>query len=79
MPNDGQRVATIGWLRDRGNLGQVLMAHDIDRKSLWRRYGGPGLAHLLEDVVPVMQRRGFDDGDLQTLFVDNPARMLTFA
>lgn len=78
MPNDAKRVDHIQWLINRGYLGQVLVAHDIDRKWGRRKYGGHGLAHLIEDVVPIMRRKGMSISEIETIFIENPRRILAF-
>jgi phosphotriesterase-related protein len=42
------------------------------------RYGGWGYAHLLKNVVPMLQRRGFGESEITTLLVKNPRRVLTW-
>jgi phosphotriesterase-related protein len=78
MPNDAGRVDWIRFLIDRGHLDQVLVGHDLGNKWRLRKYGGPGYAHLVENVVPIMRRKGFTDAELNSIFVDNPGRALTF-
>ena len=61
------------------DLGQVLMAHDICNKHRLTKYGGHGYAHILENVMPIMRRKGFLAGEIDQILVGNPARALTFA
>jgi phosphotriesterase-related protein len=42
-----------------------------------RTYGGYGYDHILRDIVPALRRGGVSDGDIQTILVDNPRRVLT--
>jgi phosphotriesterase-related protein len=79
MPNDATRLESILALREHSHLDQVLMAQDIDQKVRQRTYGGEGYGHILENVVPVMERKGFDRPEIDRLLVENPARMLSFA
>ena len=44
----------------------------------FRRYGGPGYAHILESIVPRMRRRGFSEDLVEKILIRNPARALTF-
>ncbi|MCH9037152.1 MAG: aryldialkylphosphatase, partial [Chloroflexi bacterium] len=78
MPNDGKRLDYILHLRDEGRLDQVLMAHDICYKTRLTRYGGHGYAHILENVVPIMRRKGLSPEEISHIFVDNTARALAF-
>ena len=78
MPNDGKRLDYILHLRDEGRLDQVLMAHDICYKTRLTRYGGHGYAHILENVVPIMKRKGLSPEEISRILVDNTARALAF-
>lgn len=78
MPNDGKRLDYILHLRDEGRLDQVLMAHDICYKTRLTRYGGHGYAHILENVVPIMRRKGLSPEEISHILVDNTARALAF-
>lgn len=77
MPNDAQRVKVIAQLLDAGLGEQVLISQDLGYRTLLPRWGGPGYAHILREVVPLMQRHGFTSGDVDTLTRANPARWLT--
>lgn len=77
MPNDAGRLRLVRALADLGQLGKVLISHDIYSKAHWLRYGGEGYAHILRDVVPVMGRFGIDDRMSRQILVDNPAAALT--
>lgn len=76
MPNDGDRVDEIMALIDEGFLNQVLLSMDISLKTLLRRYGGPGYAHILNNVVPLMRYKGMPEEHIHALLVENPNRFL---
>ena len=78
MPNDGQRVDFIIRLIEAGHLGQIVVAHDTAWKTRLVRYGGHGYAHLIESVVPIMRNKGMSQGQIDTIFVENPKRILAF-
>jgi phosphotriesterase-related protein len=77
MPNDATRVNTIRGLADKGFLDQVLISLDIDTRSRLAKYGGEGYAHIIRNVVPIMKRKGFSDGDVDKVIRANPQRALT--
>ena len=79
MPNDGKRLDFFMHLRDEGRLGQILMAQDICNKHRLTKYGGHGYAHILENVKPIMRRKGFLAEEIDQILVGNPARALAFA
>jgi len=76
LPNDGQRLALIRAVIDRGHGPQVLIAHDICTRTRLRRFGGHGYAHILENVVPVMRQKGWPQAEIDLLLIDNPRRFL---
>lgn len=39
-------------------------------------YGGEGYAYILENVVPLMQRKGLSADEIDAILVRNPARVL---
>ncbi|MEE9198754.1 MAG: phosphotriesterase-related protein [Dehalococcoidia bacterium] len=78
MPNDGKRVDFIVQLIRDGHLDQIVVAHDTAFQTRLVRYGGHGYAHLIENVIPIMRRKGMTQEQVQAIFVENPKRMLTF-
>jgi phosphotriesterase-related protein len=79
MPNDATRIDHLMRLVREGFRNQLVIAHDICHKHGLLRYGGEGYGHILENVVPVMRRKGMSDQDLDAILVKNPARVLAFA
>lgn len=78
MPNDATRLKLIRALIARGHLDRVVISHDICYRTRLTRFGGHGYAHIFENVVPMMQRRGFSAGEIDAITVANPRRLLTF-
>jgi phosphotriesterase-related protein len=78
MPNDAIRVDYIVDLITRGHLAQVLISQDICHKTNLTHYGGEGYAHILDNVLPLMRRKGIDDAQIAAITVDNPARAISF-
>lgn len=80
LPNDATRVNEIMALIDEGFLNQILISHDHCTKHRLWSYGGPGYAHILKNVVPlVMREKGMTEEQIHTILVENPKRLLTFA
>jgi phosphotriesterase-related protein len=79
MPNDGVRLKVLCKLKDRGHLGQIAISHDICYRTRLSTYGGHGYGHIFRNVVPMMKRRGFSEADVNTILVETPKRLLTFA
>jgi phosphotriesterase-related protein len=78
MPNDAGRIEHLQGLIAEGFGERLLVAQDICRKTSLVRYGGDGYGHILENVVPVMRRKGMAEEQIQTILVGNPARILEF-
>ncbi len=78
LPNDGMRLNLIAGLIERGHGAQVAISQDICTKTRLRRHGGHGYGHLIENVVPMMRRKGFDDSMIDQLLIQTPRRLLTF-
>lgn len=79
MPSDAQRLDVIGDLVSRGLVEQILISQDICTRHRLVRYGGHGYGHIAGHIVMRMRDRGWDDDDIDTILVRNPARLLTFA
>jgi phosphotriesterase-related protein len=77
LPHDGTRLDLIGGLVARGHAGQIAISHDICMRSRLKCFGGHGYAHIPRHVVPMMRRKGFDQGTIDQLLVQTPRRLLT--
>jgi phosphotriesterase-related protein len=61
-----------------GYEDRLLLSHDVFVKTVLRKYGGNGYAHLLENILPILRTRGIEEATLRRLVVKNPRRVLTF-
>ena len=77
--NDVQRLLAVEFLVEQGHLDQVLISHDVCLKTHHVRNGGKGYAHILENIVPRMRRRGFTEDQINAILVENPKRALAFS
>jgi len=78
IPNDALRVNYIIRLIEQGFLNQILISTDICMKHRLVAYGGPGYAHIPENVIPWMRAKGMSEEIINTITVENPKRALTF-
>jgi predicted metal-dependent phosphotriesterase family hydrolase len=70
----------IEWMLEDGLGGRIVLGMDAARRSyLSVHSGGPGLAWLLDGFSSQMAERGVDDPTRHRFFVDNPARVYSFA
>lgn len=79
MPNDATRIDHLQRLIAEGFGDRLLVAQDICRKTSLVRYGGEGYAHIPENVVPIMRRKGMTEAEIDAILIDNPARILAMA
>ncbi len=77
MPSDAQRLEFIRHILDAGYSDKVVIGQDIAVKHRLVQYGGHGYGHILQNIVPVMRRKGFSEDEVRAITVDNPARILT--
>ncbi|CAA9349673.1 MAG: Phosphotriesterase related protein [uncultured Chloroflexia bacterium] len=76
MPNDATRIDYLIELTKRGYRDKLLIAQDSCQKTHLMRYGGEGYGHILRNVLPVMQRKGMSEDDVDAILLHNPARLL---
>ena len=79
MDSDWDRVQALAELVAGGYEKRLLISHDFCFKMDLVAYGGWGYAHLLNNIVPMMVRRGISRQAIQTIMADNPARLLDVA
>ena len=79
MPSDAQRLDFIKHIVDAGYSDKVVIGQDIAVKHRLVKYGGHGYGHILQNIVPVMRRKGFSEDEIRAITVDNPADVLTLA
>jgi phosphotriesterase-related protein len=77
-PNGTIRLLT--WMAEDGLVDRIVLGMDAARRRYYRIHGGsPGLAWLLTGFSEEMAAAGLDDAVRERLFVDNPARLFSFA
>jgi phosphotriesterase-related protein len=73
-------VDLVRKMVEAGHGKQIVWGGDLARQSYQCAYGGgPGIAYILEDFIPRMREEGFSEDVISDIFVNNPARALTFA
>jgi 5-phospho-D-xylono-1,4-lactonase len=77
-PNGTLRL--LEWAAEDGHLDQVVLGMDAARRGYYAVYGGtPGLTWLLDGFSTAMEAHGLGADIRRRLFVDNPARVFSFA
>ena len=77
-PDDGCSLRGIRALIDAGFLERVLISGDVFLKSMLRRYGGLGYTFVLHTLRPLYHAAGITQTQLDTVFANNPKRLLAF-
>jgi phosphotriesterase-related protein len=79
MDSDMERVEALSELVGGGYEKRLLISHDFCFKIDLVAYGGWGYAHILNNVVPMMVKRGISRQSIHTIMVNNPADLLDVA
>jgi phosphotriesterase-related protein len=72
------RADNVVALWSAGFGEQVLLGSDLCRRDQLATYGGSGYAAVLRDFVPLILKRGLDEGEVRTMTVTNPARAFAY-
>jgi phosphotriesterase-related protein len=75
---DSRRVEMMAKMIEHGYLSQILVSSDTCRRSHYHLCGGRGYDDLLVRFVPLLQEFGVSDAAIETILVENPARILAF-
>jgi phosphotriesterase-related protein len=76
MDSDWDRVEALAELVRDGYEKRLLISDDFCFKMDLVAYGGWGYAHIPDNVVPMMVKRGISREAIHTIMVSNPARLL---
>ena len=76
FPPDRLRVDGLVALVKAGHANRIVLSNECAFKLSYRRYGGHGYGHLMENIVPELKHRGVSEAQLHTMLVENPARLL---
>lgn len=74
-PSDDDNARYLMKLVEAGFADNLLISQDVFLKSLLRRNGGPGYAHILQFFVPRLKRHGANNDLIAQLIQVNPRRM----
>lgn len=78
LPSDNERIEVIFEQIKRGNLEHILISHDTCMKIKLTRWGGHGYAHILENIIPRLIRKGLSREQIDILLIENPKRFLAW-
>lgn len=75
-PADADRIGVVAALVAGDITSQVVLSQDICMQHELRRHGGQGYTHVLETIIPMLQKRGVPEVALTEMLVENPRRLL---
>lgn len=72
---DLDRIRIIKELVESGFEQQLLITNDICLKTMLCNYGGLGYAHILKNIVPLMQSEDLTQDMIDLIILENPKRL----
>jgi phosphotriesterase-related protein len=77
-PDELVCLRSIGRLISAGHRSRILMSQDVYLKMMFRRYGGYGYAHILQNLDAFFEIAGVTPEDRREMLVTNPRDALAF-
>lgn len=68
---DLERIRLLKMLLDEGYQKQILLSNDICLKTMWKKYGGTGYAHILRTVKNMAIENGIDEKIYMSILIEN--------
>lgn len=75
---DPVSLAAIYQYVKAGYADRIVLGTDLWMRNATRQYGGRGISHLLNYVVPMLMRSGVSQSQIDQMLIKNPARLLAF-
>ena len=69
-------VETIVELLERGYTSQLLLSQDVCHNRQLKAYGGSGYVYLHQHFLPTLRTAAVGEGEIHTMTIENPARIL---
>ncbi len=76
MDRDMDRVHAIKELIESGYAKRILISQDLCYKTDLTAYGGFGYSHILNNIVPIMLKKGIKREDIDNIMIKNPMSLL---
>ena len=73
---DLERIEVLKTLIDEGYGDKILVCNDICLKSMWKKYGCPGYAHILRTVKDMACDNGISEDTYYNLLTENVKNFL---
>ena len=73
---DLERIQLLKTLIDEGYEKQILVCNDICLKTMWKKYGGTGYAHILRTVKDMALQNGISEKTYRSILTENVKNFL---
>ena len=70
-------VETIVEILERGFAPQLLLSQDVCHNRQLKAHGGFGYVYLHQHFLPTLRTAAVGEGEIKTMTIENPARLLT--
>ena len=70
-------VEIVVELLERGYAPQLLLSQDVCHNRQLKAHGGFGYVYLHQHFLPTLRTAAVGEGEIKTMTIDNPARILT--
>lgn len=74
---DLERIYLLKTLIDEGYEKQILLCNDICLKTMWKKFGGTGYAHILRTVKAMAIENGISENTYMGMLTDNVRNFLS--
>lgn len=74
---DLERIQLLSRLIGEGYGKKILVCNDICLKTMWKKYGGLGYAHILRDVKVMALKSGISESAYHSILTDNVRNFLS--
>jgi phosphotriesterase-related protein len=75
-PKNPELAALVCAALDKGLAGQIILSSDVARRTMLTGAGAPSYSAVFADFLPLLRERGVTQTQIDTMMVDNPARLL---
>ena len=79
FPRDKEEIELVMSLIEAGFANRILIGNEIGWKTCYKAYGGWGYAHVYDHVVPWLRDCGASAAQIDTILIENPAKLHAIA
>jgi phosphotriesterase-related protein len=75
---DSARVEGLLELLRAGHAHNIMLANEVAFKCCYKKYGGYGYSHVLENIAPELRFKGVKQEQIDTMLIENPKEFLSY-